>query len=286
MQKTALILGTSGRFGRHMAAAFQARGWSVTPFDRARDGLAEAARGKDIIVQGWNPSYQHWQAQVPGQTARVIAAARESGARVILPGNVYVYGPDMPSRLAADTPHRAQNPLGRVRREMEAAWRASGVPTILLRAGDFIDIQASGNWFDRVLTARLSRGTFTYMGSWDVPHAWAFLPDLARAAVDLTERRDRLARFEEVPFPGYTLTGTELAGALEQATGRSLRRKSFNWTMFRALAPVWPLMRHVVEMRYLWDGPHALDGERLRALLPDFRPTPLVEALRQAVAAR
>ena len=283
MQKTVLILGASGRFGRHMADAFGAAGWQLRLFDRARDDLNSAAEGADIIVNGWNPPYQHWQAEVPGQTARIISAARSHGASVIVPGNVYVYGPDMPARLAPDTPHRAENPLGRVRREMEAAYRASGVPTILLRAGDFIDTEASGNWFDRVLTARLSKGVFTYMGPWDVAHAWAFLPDLARAGVALAEQRDRLAQFQEVPFPGYTLSGEELAQALEQATGRKLRRKSMNWTLFRSLALVWPLMRHVLEMRYLWNRPHSLDGAVLQALLPDFQPTAPVDALRRAL---
>ncbi len=281
MQNTALILGPSGRFGRHMAAAFRAAGWHLRLFDRARDDLDQAAQGVDIIVNGWNPSYPHWRAQVPGQTAQIIAAARTSGATVILPGNVYVFGPEMPATLRADTPQRAENPLGLVRREMEAAYRTSGVPVILLRAGDFIDTMASGNWFDRVLTAQLAKGVFRYMGPWDMPHAWAFLPDLTRAAVALAQQRDRLDRFEEVPFPGYTLTGEELAAALEQATGQSLRRKSFNWTLFRALGPVWPLMRHVLEMRYLWNAPHGLDGTRLQELLPDFTPTPVVRALGQ-----
>ena len=77
MQNKALILGPSGRFGRHMATDFRTAGWQVRPFDRARDDLEKAAQGVDIIVNGWNPSYQHWRAEVPGQTAQIIAAARQ-----------------------------------------------------------------------------------------------------------------------------------------------------------------------------------------------------------------
>ncbi len=286
MQKNVLVLGSSGRFGRHMARAFANAGWSVSGFDRTRDDLMSAARTMDVIVAGWNPPYQHWRAQLPGQTAQIIAAAQAHGAIVIVPGNIYVYGRDIPAYLGPDTMQRGENPLGQVRREMEAAYRDSGVATILLRAGDFIDTRASGNWFDRVLTARLSKGVFTYMGPWDVPHAWAFLPDLARAGVALAERRASLARFEEVAFAGYSLTGEELAAALERATGQKLRRKSMNWALFRTLALVSPLMRHVLEMRYLWDRPHALDGAQLKALLPDFAPTPLDDALAQALRRR
>ena len=285
MQKNVLILGGSGRFGRHMAEAFATAGWSVSQFQRGRDDLMGAARGMDVIVAGWNPPYQHWRAQMPGQTARIIAAARAHDATVIVPGNIYVYGRDMPAQLTPDTPQRAENPLGRLRRDMESAYRDSGVATIVLRAGDYIDTRASGNWFDRVLTARLSKGVFTYMGPWDVPHAWAFLPDLARAGVALAERRASLARFEDVPFAGYGLSGAELCAALERATGQKLRRKSMNWTMFRALALGWPLMCHVLEMRYLWNRPHSINGSRLQMLLPEFSPTPLPAALKAAVQA-
>ena len=36
-------------------------------------------------------------------------------------------------------------------------------------------------------------------------------------------------------------------------------------------------------MRYLWNQPHQLDGSTMDALLPDFKPTPLPTALREAL---
>ncbi len=81
---------------------------------------------------------------VPVLHAQVIAAARQSGATVIVPGNVYVFGADTPGPWGQTTPHGAQNPLGRIRIDMEAAYRGAGVRTIILRGGDFIDTEASG----------------------------------------------------------------------------------------------------------------------------------------------
>jgi nucleoside-diphosphate-sugar epimerase len=202
---------------------------------------------------------------------------------VIIPGNVYVFGEDAPARFDEQTPHRATNPLGRTRIEMEEAYRASGVQTLILRAGDFIDTMPSGNWFDKVMLAGLGRGRFTYPGDPDQPHAWAFLPDLARAAVALAEMRARLDRFEDVPFPGYTLTGQSLAQAVEKAHGAPLRLHRFNWLAVRLLTPVWKIGRHLIEMRYLWSKPHALDGTRFATLLPDFEITPLDAALSTAL---
>ncbi len=283
MHGTALILGGSGRFGRHAAEAFWNRGWRVRLFERGRDDLAAAASGADVIVNGWNPPYDRWAREVPGLTRAVIAAARATGATVILPGNVYVFGADAPETLTADTPHTARNPLGRIRVEMEASYRAAGVRTIVLRAGDFIDTEASGNWFDRVIAADLGRGRLTYPGCPDVPHAWAYLPDLAEAAVALAWRRDGLPAFADIPFPGHTLTGRDLADAAARVTGRTVSVARMNWLPLQIARPVWPMARHLQEMRYLWSMPHRLDGARFGALLPDFRPTALDDALRSAL---
>ena len=283
MAGTALILGASGRFGRNAAEAFRNAGWRVTAFDRATDSLPEAALGADLIVNGWNPTYDRWAAELPGLTAKVIAAAKASGATVLVPGNVYVFGAEAPEEFGPSVPHGATNQLGRLRAEMEAAFRASGVPTIVLRAGDFIDTEGSGNWFDKVIAAKLGSGVLTYPGPLDRPHAWAYLPDVARAAVALAEMRHALPRFADIPFPGHTLTGGELAEACEAALGRPVRARQMAWWPIQAARPVWPMARHLVEMRYLWEKPHRLEGETFRGFLPDFRRTPVEEALARAL---
>ena len=127
MSGKVLILGASGRFGRHAAEAFWNAGWRVSVFRRGEDDLTETASDVDVIVNGWNPPYPQWAKTVPSLTAEVIQAASASGATVIVPGNVYVYGKGSPSVLRPDTPHAAKNPLGRIRVEMEAAYRDGDV---------------------------------------------------------------------------------------------------------------------------------------------------------------
>jgi nucleoside-diphosphate-sugar epimerase len=285
MTGTALILGPNGRFGRHVATALAQRGWTLQRFDRQNDDLDRAAEGADLIVNGWNPPYPDWAAQLPGQTAAIRRAAERSGATVLVPGNVYVFGPEAPERLGSDTPHRAHNPLGRLRIEMEQSWRDSNVQVILLRCGDFLDDAASGNWFDRVMAPKLTKGSLTYPGRPDIPHAWAYLPDVARAAADLVERREALPRFAEIPFPGHTLTGQALGELCAAALGRPVRIAPFAWWQLALAMPVWPMARHLREMRYLWDMPHRLEAETLAASLPDFRASSPAEAVASAVGA-
>lgn len=284
MQQTVLILGGTGRFGRAAAEAFWNAGWRVRVFDRKADRLPDAALGAEVIVNGWNPPYDRWADLLPGLADQVIAAARASGATVIQPANVYVYGAASPETLGPDTPHAARNPLGRLRVEMEDRLRAAGIPLILLRAGDFIDIEGSGNWLDRVLLGNLAKGRLDYPGNPDIPHAWAFLPDLGRAAVALAERRAALDRVEEVLFPGYTLTGREMARLVAEASGRPVRLSRFAFWPLHLARPFWPLAKGLLEMRYLWTMPHRLDGTRFAAQVPDFRPTPVEAAIAAAVA--
>ncbi len=284
MTGNVLILGGSGRFGRHAAEAFWNAGWRVRMFDRAGGmDLTEAALGMDVIVNGWNPAYPDWSRDVPRLTEQVIAAAQWTGATVLVPGNVYVYGDTAPADFGPDVPHGANNALGRIRRDMEEAYRAAGVQTIVLRAGDFIDTEASGNWFDKIIVPRVHSGRITYPGPLDAAHAWAYLPDMARAAVGLCEMRDTLPVFADIPYAGYTLSGAELAQALGVAVGRDVTAKRMAWWPIRMAGLVSPMMRALTEMRYLWRKPHRIDPRPMDRLLPGHVQTPLVAALTRAV---
>ncbi|MEL7115481.1 MAG: epimerase, partial [Pseudomonadota bacterium] len=266
------------------AEAFAAHGWTVRAFNRSRDDLNDAAQGADVIVNAWNPDYADWASLVPGLTEQVIQAAEVSGATVILPGNVYVFGETAPTDFGPDSPHAATNPLGRIRIAMEERYRKSGVQTILLRAGDFLDTRPSGNWFDRIIAAKARTGVFTYPGAINVPHAWAYLPDLASAAVSLAEMRGRLGAFTDLGFPGYTLTGQALADTASEAVGHPLGLKQMNWLPLQVARPFWRTAKHLLEMRYLWNKPHRIDGAEFETLLPDFSATPLPDAMKAALS--
>lgn len=279
MSQRVLILGASGRFGRAAALAFEQAGWQVDRFRRGQGSLAQAAQGAAVIISAWNPPYPDWAAQVPELHRQVIAAAEASGATVIVPGNVYVFGVQPLMPWSETSPHAAQNSLGRIRVEMEAAYRDSSAQVILLRAGDFLDTEASGNWFDTMITAKLDKGRFVYPGRPDIPHAWAYLPDLARAAVELADMRAGLPRYLDVPFEGYTLSGQEMLAQVNTHLEIPARLRQMSWLPLHVVRPFWPMGRCLLEMRYLWDTPHRLDGSLLRSLLPGFKSTPLEEAL-------
>ncbi|MEM9724668.1 MAG: NAD(P)H-binding protein [Pseudomonadota bacterium] len=309
--ETAVVLGARGRFGRAAVAGFLAQGWRVKAVARRWSGpcvagaepiladaadpaaLSAACAGAAVIVNALNPPYPAWSRELPRLTASVLAAARDSGATVMIPGNVYNFGPaskgePMPTVLHEDLPQTPLTRKGRLRVEMERAYAEAAdrgeARSVVLRAGDFIERAKSGNWFDTQMTPKLGRGRFTYPGRRDVAHAWAYLPDLGRAMAALATRRRTLPAFAAFGYRGYTLSGAALAGHLEEIIGRRLRISHTPWGAIRALSPISPLFREVLEMRYLWDQAHEIDGAAFAAALPEFKETPIRAALTDAVA--
>ena len=287
-----IILGNRGRFGRHATTAFADAGWRVTTFGRAKGGsthvqgdatdadvLSRACEGQDVIVNALNPPYPDWPREMPRLTRAVIAAARASGARVVIPGNVYNYGAGMPDVLSEQTPWRPSTRKGQLRVAMEQSYRAAEVPTLIVRSGDFFERAASGNWWDGYMMPHVHKGRMVYPGPLDLAHAWAYLPDMARATVLLASRPLGNAPFQEVSFTGYTMTGRELAAHVEAGTGKTQKVTGVPWGLLRVLGWVRPLMREVHEMRYLWQVPHSVSGARFDSLLPDFNATPVAQAV-------
>jgi len=279
MTGTVLVLGASGKIGSHAVRAFRSAGWQVRTHDRAKGDMTEDARGADVIVNGLNPpNYHNWARLIPEITGRVITAARASGAMVIVPGNVYNFGA-APGTWSEDTPHRATTRKGRIRIEMERAYRDSGVQTLILRAGNFIDPGREDDVMGLFLMRNIRRGRLIYPGNPDTVQTYCYLPDWAEAAMGLAGMRRQLATFEDVPFPGHAFTANALAGVLSQALGRQITVTGFPWWAMRLAAPFWEVASEMLEMRYLWNTPHRLSGAKLARLLPGFEPAEMVEVM-------
>lgn len=301
MSQHVIILGIKGRFGRAAANAFLGAGWRVRGFARNwaetaipneiervngdafdSDALIAAVAGCDVIVNALNPPYENWSRDVPRLTQNVIRAAKASQATVMIPGNVYNFGYQMPAALTEITPQLPTTQKGKLRHQMEEAYAVAGdegVRTIILRAGDFIEREKTGNWFDSHITAKIEAGKVAYPGPLDRVHAWAYLPDMARAMVQLAEKRASFAMFEGFGFEGFNLTGAELIAAMEQSCGHSLKIGTMPWFVMGILGRFMPSIREVMEMRYLWDVPHSIDGSKLARTLPSFEVSSISRVL-------
>ncbi|MGR3436327.1 MAG: NAD(P)H-binding protein, partial [Shimia sp.] len=304
---TSAGLGANGRRGRAVAANVAARGHRVLAVTRggprpggpdgieARaadaldpEALAAAVQGAAVVVNALNPVYTDWRAKAVPMARAVLRACEAVGAHHLFAGNVYALGEGMPPRIMPDTPDRPTSRKGAIRAEMEALFREAAaegrVRTTVLRAGDFFGGAVPGSWFDLTVARKIDAGIVAYPGPRDAPHAWAYLPDLAHAFVDLAERHAEQPDWHVLGFAGHVVTGDEMHVALERVTGRALRRRGLPWPLVRVLGLVNPMMREVAEMRYLWRVPHEIDGADLAEAIGQVRRTDLDEALRASLA--
>jgi nucleoside-diphosphate-sugar epimerase len=299
-----LVLGAAGQLGRAAAQAFRTAGWSVASLVRgssgsaiapgselidvdARDTMAvvEAARGADVVLNALNVPFTQWTSSALPLTETAIAAARENGATLVFPGNLYVYGAKIPAIVDETTPIDPISRKGEIRAAIEARLRAAadeGTRVIVLRGGDYFGA-GSGSYFDRLLVRDIASGGLTYPGPLDVVHEWAYLPDLAEAMRRLVEARAALPPFAQFGFPGHAVTGREMVGAISRACGRGFKVSGMPWTMLRLLGAVVPIFRELSEVAYLWSTPHAIDGTRLAGVIGDTPFTPLDRAVASAL---
>ena len=304
--RTALVIGATGGVGGATAAALLKHGWRVRAMNRDPQGAARrtalsgldwvggdamipsdvirAAEGAAIVFHGANPpGYRNWKGLALPMLDASLAAAKAAGARLILPGTVYNYGAGAGDVVAEDAPQMPQTRKGAIRVAMEKRIEDSGVPALIVRAGDFFAPSAGNNWFAQgLVTPGKPLRAVTYPGAHDVGHQWAYLPDLGETFARLIDRDSALPPFARFHFGGHWLArGIEMAEAIRRVAGRpDLPVRALPWFALRLAAPFNETLREMLEMRYLWRRPLRLANDRLTAFLGAEPHTPLDEAVR------
>ena len=305
--RTALVLGATGGVGGEVARRLAARGWSVRALHRdpaklsaadkaltwhrgdamSATDVAAAAAGVSVIVHAVNPpGYRNWGELVLPMIDNTIAAARANGARIVLPGTVYNFGPDAFPDLQETSPQNPVTAKGRIRAEMERRLRAAasdGVGVLIVRAGDFFGPRAGNNWFSQGLVKPGQPVTaISYPGRRGIGHQWAYLPDVAETMVRLLEKPDRLETFAVFHMEGHLdADGSQMIEAIRKAAGRAnIKVGTMPWWLMRLASPFVPLFRELLEMRYLWNAPIRMHNDRLKAVLGAEPHTPLDAAVR------
>jgi nucleoside-diphosphate-sugar epimerase len=315
MAQTVLVLGARGRLGAALVAAFAAAGWRVIaqtraqaqpparpyppqvqwlPADMANPAAFSQLGLVDVVVHALNPTYTRWASEAMPLLQSAIDLSLQYHATLMFPGNVYNFGAGMPALLQETTPQHPTSVKGGIRVEMERqlqqAAEAQGLRSVVIRAGDFFGC-GTGSWFDLVVAKGAPRGRMGYAGPVGIGTAWAYVPDLAQSFVQVAERRTQLDVFEVLHFAGYQLRREDWEQLMRKAClqlgwlqpGQAMKVQAMPWPLIRALAWAVPAWREIAEMRYLWWTPHALDGSKLAGLIGTVPPTPIDEAVQQAL---
>jgi len=303
--RTALVLGATGGIGSETARALSRLGWKIRALARNgrpanstdswewvkgdaldRDCVVAAAQGTHAIVHAVNPpGYRNWATLVLPMIENTISAAKASGARILLPGTIYNYGPDAFPVLREDSPQRATTRKGKIRialeQKLEAAAR-EGVRSLIVRFGDFFGPRTGGSWFSQGLV-KPNRPVTSIMnpGRNGIGHAWCYLPDAGETFALLMDREAELADFERFHFRGHwDEDGTEMIAAIRRAAGNEkIPVRPIPWWFFLLLSPFNETMRELYATRQLWRAPIQLENARLIRFLGNEPHTPLQSAV-------
>ncbi len=308
--KTALVLGATGGIGGAVAQGLALRGWRIRALNRnaaeaARrqpdfdwfqgdamqaDDILKAAQGADVIVHAVNPpGYRNWGKVVLPMLDNTIAAAKAVGARIVLPGTVYNFGPDVFPIVTEDSAQRPKTRKGAIRVQMERRLRAAAEqgdsPVIIVRAGDFFGGARANSWFSQAMvTPGKPITSMTYPGKRGVGHQWAYLPDVAETMIRLIEKGDELPAFAVYHMRGHwDGDGRQMIEAVQRVVGHKVEVKSFPWWIVPLASPFVTFMRELREMSYLWDVPLEMRNDRLVAVLGEEPHTPIDEAVRASL---
>lgn len=307
--RIALVLGATGGIGSETAAALERHGWKIRALSRTgqpagdttgwewvkgdsmdQDSIVRAAQGVQAIVHAVNPpGYRNWSQLVLPMIDHTIAAARASGARILLPGTIYNYGPDAWPVLREDSPQHATTHKGTIRialeRKLEDASR-EGVRTLIVRFGDFFGPKTGGSWFSQGLVKPGQPvRSVSSPGKRGVGHAWTYLPDAGETFARLMDREDDLETFARFHFRGHwDADGTGMVAAIGRVVGNpAIRAAPFPWPVLQIGGLFNESMRELVAVRPLWRSPIKLDNARLVAFLGEEPHTPWDQAVRTSL---
>ena len=305
-RKCALILGATGGFGSAITRVMANNGWQVKalcrqPRDAEKniqwisgdldhpESLRAVANGVDVIVHAVNVPYPKWDPVMVNYTASIIELAQNADAHLIFIGNVYNLGIPDDGVIRCDSPDAPVNEKGKVRSSLEQMIRmasAEGLRATIMRFGDFFGPGVNkNNWFYEC-TKNVHKNSLAAAGPIDLPHTWAYLPDAAAATEKVATTRlqaTELPNLMVLPFRGHVFSSAELRQEIEKLTGQSITLSNVPWKLFKGLGVVWPLMRDLVSMRYLWQHNIQLDGSALTELIGEPTHTSLSHAVQQTI---
>ncbi len=226
----------------------------------------ESAQGATVIYQALNPPYHKWHEQFPALQAGALAAGKSSGARYVSIENLYMYDTSAP--ITEESPVRPQSKKGKLRAEMAnevmAAHQRGEIQAAALRSSDYYGPGVLKSALGEMVFGNLVAGKKARLsGSADMPHSWAYIEDVGRAAAILGTRDEALGKVWIAPH-APALTQKEMIELASRAAGVQPQFGVISPLMMRLAGLFMPDARASVEMMYQFIKPFVVVSERIQ----------------------
>ena len=241
------------------------------------DAVARAVEGASQVVLAVAFPYDAriWRTAWPRAMANVLAACVASGARLVFIDNLYQLGPQ-------DAPRREDMPLSDIGEkpailtEVTRMWLAARdrVRVAALRCPDFYGPGVDHSHLGAFALGELSKGKpAQLLVPPDTPHDFAYVPDIARAAVMLLDAPDNaFGRAWNMPC-APTRSPRDLLAIGAATLGQRNRIWAVPLWLMRPLGLVYRMAKEVVDVGFTWDRPYTVDASAFTRRF-GFVPTP------------
>ena len=256
------------------------KGATFAPSDALdRDAVVKAVRGAGqlVVAVGFAYSGVVWREAWPKAMANFVAACKATGARMVFIDNLYMYGPQsrplVETMPLSDTGWKPAARSAATRIWMDAAAKGEALVTAL-RAPDFYGPGVGNSFLGDTSIGKLAQGKpAVFIGSPDVLHDYAYVPDIARATTTLLAAPDSaFGQAWHVPC-APTRTTRDILKIAADTLGVKLRISAMPAWMLGASGMFSPFLRELTEMRFQWDRPYRVDASRFAAAFwPDATP--------------
>ena len=235
-----------------------------------------AAQGATVIYQALNPAYHEWPKYFPGLQAAALAAARSTGARYVSIENLYMYDSSQP--ITEESPIRPRAKKGELRARMAeevlAAHERGHIRATALRSSDYYGPGVLGSALGELVFGNLVAGKKAQVGGSAVmPHSFAYIEDVGRAAVTLGRRAESLGRAWIAPHAPAATQGEVVEKACRALT-ITPQLTVVSPLMMRLAGLFIPAARESVEMLYEFTEPFVVDSARIQRVF-GLEPTAL-----------
>ncbi len=231
---------------------------------------AAAADGASVVYQALNPPYHRWHELFPALQDGALAAAKAAEARYVSIDNLYMYD-SFSGPISEDTAVQPRSRKGELRARMAAAVLAAHergeVCASILRSSDYYGPGVTASAFgERVFPPILAGKAGEALGSLDIPHSYAYIEDVARAAVVLGSSDEAAGGVWIAPH-APAVTQRDALGGVFALAGRQPRFKVVRPGMMRLAALFDKGAREMVELMYEFTRPFTVDSGRIERML-------------------
>lgn len=303
------ILGSGGAIGSALAAELQQlpnvsvrtvqrRAQQVAaPHEHLSADLTQASeveraiQGSDIVylTVGFPYRIAVWEREWPLLVQRVIAACAQGQARLIFFDNVYMYAPSSVGNMTENLPFQPESRKGKVRATVASmilkAIEQGHLQGMIARSADFFGpgVTQTSILYQMVFKPMLAGQKPMWPVNADVPHAFTYVPDAAKALVQLAQTDDAYGKTWHLPTTNPGLTGRAWIALVSEL----LNKQAHPWVlppyMFSVLGLFMRDLAESKEMLYQYDRPYQFLSTAFEERF-GWKPTPYETGARAVIA--